>query len=286
MFVVVGATLAVIQVASHHGFVAAAKANIQRAFGSDVHPVSFSIQIVAACVGLECVRVKLRHSFTLWYAALMVLSICALYLTFSRTGWIMAMFVVGYSVVSLGRWPTRALVLGIFVPLMLAGVSHSGRFSDLGSFGYFWENFDPNSSVFDYRFVDNSFSWRIVNWRYGFEQALQQPYFGFGPGQSAYSSYFNLEMHNIFLEAFYEGGVLGFTAFLIVVFGFFRIHRTLPAGNPCDRYARSLANGFGMALFFAVSFSTSFVDQLMSYMLYLLVLAVAYVPASTHRFRA
>ena len=46
--------------------------------------------------------------------------------------------------------------------------------------------------------------------------------FGFGPGQSATSSYFSLEMHNILLEVFFEGGILGLTAFLSeLLFSFF-----------------------------------------------------------------
>ncbi len=42
-----------------------------------------------------------------------------------------------------------------------------------------------------------------------------------------------------------------------------------------DRYTRTLANSFGVALFLAVTFSTSFVDQLMSFLIYILMLAAA-----------
>ena len=47
-FVVVGAVLALAQVLSGNGFVDPGKPGVIRAYGSDVHPVSFAIQIVAA----------------------------------------------------------------------------------------------------------------------------------------------------------------------------------------------------------------------------------------------
>ncbi len=48
---------------------------------------------------------------------------------------------------------------------------------------------------------------------------------------------------------------------------------------PSNRYARALANGFGFSLLLAVTFSTSFVDQLMSFLLYMILLTAAAVPA-------
>ena len=57
------------------------------------------------------------------------------------------------------------------------------------------------------------------------------------------------------------------------------MHRRLPKATQADRYARALANGFGISLLLAVTFSTSFVDQLMSFLLYMILLTAAAVPA-------
>ena len=114
------------------------------------------------------------------------------------------------------------------------------------------------------------------------QQALEQPWLGFGPGQSAVSSFFNLEMHNVFLEVFFEGGVIGLVALLVTLAGLFRIHHHLPIASPADRKARIIANGFGLSLLFAVTFSTSFVDQLMSFLLYQILLAYAGVTVNPH----
>jgi hypothetical protein len=66
-------------------------------------------------------------------------------------------------------------------------------------------------------------------------------------------------------------------AFLTVLAGLVRMHWRLPHGNSADGYTRALANGFGLSLLLAVVFSTSFVDQLMSVLIYLLLLNAAAV---------
>lgn len=278
-FVAIGAGLSVLQIASGTGFVEAGKNQIVRAFGSDVHPVSFAIQLVAALTALEVIRAKCRIPVTARYLALLIIGMAALYLTYARTAWVMAVFVVAYVALTHGP-PLRRLTLGGVALLLGGGVLlTSSRFADLSSLPFFLENFSFHDTVFDWRYVDNSISWRIVNWSFGLRQALDAPILGYGPGQSALSSEFNLEMHNIFLETFFEGGIFGLTAFLLCLAGLIRIHRRLPCQQPNERYARALTNGFGLALLLAVSFSTSFVDQLMSFLIYLLLLAVASVPA-------
>ncbi len=275
LFLAVGAAISVLQLASGRGFVEAGKATIQRAFGSDVHPVSFAIQVVAALVGLEIARARTGQRPGLVHGALMATGALALYLTYARTAWVMALMVVGASFLLRGSW-TRRLLLGSGALIAgMVAMATSDRFADLASLPVFLENFSPSDLVFDWRYIDNSVSWRIVNWTYGFNQALEQPVFGFGPGQSALSSYFNLEMHNIFLEALFEGGIFGLLTLLLTLAGLVRMHRRLPRATATDRYVRTLANSFGVALFFAVTFSTSFVDQLMSFLIYILMLAAA-----------
>ena len=280
LFITAGFALSALQIATGTGFVEAGKANIQRAYGSDVHPVSFAIQITAALVAFEIARTRLGRPFTALHLAIMGAGAITLYLTYARTAWLMALIIAALALISRGSWTRRLLLGGAGALAGSALLVTSDRFTDLSSLPLFLANFSPADMVFDWRYIDNSLSWRIVNWSLGFTQAMEQPILGFGPGQSAMSSYFNLEMHNIFLEALFEGGVFGLAALLLTLAGLARLHRRLPRQSACDRYSRTLANGFGLTLLLAVTFSTSFVDQLMSFLLYILLLGAAANPGN------
>ncbi|MEE9388262.1 MAG: O-antigen ligase family protein [Paracoccaceae bacterium] len=277
-FIAFGCALSLSQIATGTGFVETGPHGFQRAFGSDVHPVSFAIQILAALVALEIARLKRVLPVTFAFKCTFILGSIALYLTFARTAWVMAALILGSRIVLRGSLARRVIAAGVVTTASIAILATSGRFTDLGSLPFFLESFSISNAVFDWRYVDNSVSWRIVNWSYGLQQALEQPLLGFGPGQSAVSSYFNLEMHNIFLEVFFEGGVLGLFALLITLTGLWRMHKHLPAATPGDRSASALTNSFGITLLLAVTLSTSFVDQLMSFLLYLLLLTAASCP--------
>lgn len=274
-FIAIGAGLSVFQVINGSGFVEPGGQELIRAYGSDVHPVSFAIQVLTAVVGLEIIRVKRRLPMRRWHLTLVALAGLAIYLTYARTAWVMGFLIVVYLMMIRGSWVRRGAFLvavAIGLAIILPG---SDRFADLSSLPFFLSNFAFSDLAFDYRYVDNSVSWRIVNWSYGYQQAMLQPVLGYGPGQSASASYFNLEMHNILLEMLFEGGILGLGAFIVALAGLARLHKRLPKASGADRYARQLANGLGFSLLLAVIFSTSFVDQLMSVLIYLVMLSLA-----------
>ncbi len=274
-FVLIGSSLSVFQILTNTGFVEAGKSQIQRAYGSDVHPVSFAIQILASMIIIEMSRLKLGRRITISHIALLAIGAGALYLTYARTAWLMALIVLAAGFILRGSTSRRILATIFALTFGLVFLLNSDRFSDLSSLSVFWQNFSIDETVFDWRYVDNSVSWRIVNWSYGLQQALEQPWLGFGPGQSAQSSYFNLEMHNIFLEVFFEGGIFGLSAFLLTLAGLVGLHRCIPFGSQVENKVAVLAHSFGFSLLLAVTFSTSFVDQLMSFTIYILLLSVA-----------
>ncbi len=280
-FVLIGCALSLLQVLTNSGFVEIGRDNVQRAFGSDVHPVSFAIQIVAAMVALEVIRIKRHEPPNLIHLLLMASGTIALYLTLARTAWVMGLLIVAMALILRGS-PLRRILISVFIAVAgLIFLTASARFSDLASLPTFLANFSTQDAVFDWRFVDNSVSWRIVNWSIGFNQAMEHPLLGFGPGQSAQSSYFSLEMHNIFLEVFFEGGIIGLGALLVTLAGLIRLHHRLPRATQQDRNARILTNAFGFTLFLAVTFSTSFVDQLMSFLLYILLITTTAIPSQS-----
>ena len=67
-------------------------------------------------------------------------------------------------------------------------------------------------------------------------------------------------------------------AFCLALGGLVRLHRRLPRRSKGAKTARDLVNGLGFALLAAAVFSTSLIEQLMSVLLYFLVLAAASVP--------
>ncbi len=277
-FIAIGATLTVSQYLTGQGFVAAGKPDLVRATGSDVHPVSFGIQVVIALAILTACRAKRglpRHPIQ---AVLIGAGLVAVYLTFARTAWAMGAFTLGWAV-AWGPGPARRLITLAGLVAALGFAVASGRFGDLASLPRFLVSFDLTNLAFDHRYIDNSFSWRIVNWAYGLQQALAVPILGHGPGQSAVLSAFSREMHNIVLELFFECGVAGLFALALVFGGLVHLHRQLPKKTACDRRVSRMATGLGLALMLVVMVSTSLVDQLMTIALYILFLAIARVPA-------
>lgn len=279
-FIALGAALSVWQIWTGTGFVAPGKPDLMRAIGSDVHPVSFGLQIVAALAALEVARRKAAIAAGVLHLGLFTAGATALYLTYARTAWALAAITLLWPMLSGGSVRRRALAL-LAAAAGLAFAAGNGRFGDLGSLPGFLASFDPGNVVFDPRLIDNSISWRIVNWGYGLRQALETPVLGHGPGQSAAMSAFNLEMHNIALEVFFECGAFGLAALALLLRGLMRLHAALPRATATDRTCRRIAGGLGWGLFLAVMVSTSLVDQLMTVGLYLLLLALARGPAAS-----
>ena len=280
-FLVLGSLIALTQFVAGTGFVDQGKPDVMRVFGTDVHPVSFGLQIVLALVGVQISRLKLGLRFSIWNVLIVAVALSALYLTFARTAW-GVLAVVGICLAAgTGSIHRRVLATVALACVLTAAVSLSPRFDDLASLPEFLSSFDFNAPVFDHRTVSNSFSWRIVNWAFGLQYASDALLSGYGPGQSADASLFGLEMHNILLEALFELGVPGLIAVVVVILGFLRLHMSLPRATPGDRLSRLMANGVGLGLLAATLFSTSLVDQLMTVLVYMMMLRAASIPACT-----
>lgn len=278
VFILTGAALALYQTASGTGFAEAGRSTYLRAFGPDVHPVSFGLQLVVALVGLEIARLRGGARLGAGMIALYLLGGAALYLSFARTAWVVLLLVVLLMVWSRSRPALRVTLLppvaGAGVLLALA----SGRFNDLASLSFFLDHYDFSASTYDFRYVDNSLSWRIANWAMGLRLALEQPLTGHGPAQAVAVSAFGLQMHNLFLEALVELGVPGLIAVVLVVAGLGRMRRHIPQSDPNARAIRALLGALGLGFLLTITLSTSLVGQTMTVMLLLMVLALSIAP--------
>jgi O-antigen ligase len=61
----------------------------------------------------------------------------------------------------------------------------------------------------------NSFNWRLAQWTYLVKAWEQFPIFGYGLATSSYLTIFKNYAHNDYVRALAEGGIVGFSAFLI-----------------------------------------------------------------------
>lgn len=272
VFVVVGGFLCIYQILTKNGFVGQDRTQIQRAFGTATHPVSYSLQILVSIAGLEIIRKKSGKPIDRIHLGLFLLSCIALVLTFSRTGWILFGFVAtAYYMLSL-RIYQRILIAPFLLFAPLFAVISSDRFSDLGSLSFFFENYDFSSGVYDFRFVDNSISWRISNWSIALHDILEKPMIGYGPGQAVYISQFNLAIHNLFLEVLIEVGLFGFIGALITLFGFAVSNRNSIQNE--NKRVRQLWRLILWAFLFNIAFSNSLIGQTATVFLLIMVVAI------------
>lgn len=267
-FVLLGGLLSFYQIATGTGFVAEGRSDILRAYGPDVHPVSWALQLVIALTGIEALRRVRGKPLNGFVVALYAIGLAALYLSFSRTGWAMLALVVLFSVAAGARGALRPVLILCLGAAVLGFFALSPRFSDLAGVGETLRNYDFTAQSYNYNLVDNSFSWRLVNWGQALTLAKDNLMIGVGPGQSSLSSQFDLKMHNLFLEAVVEVGAFGLLAVGMVLGGLLALHRAIPEGS-----WRAPVSALGAGMLLSVLFSTSMIEQSVTILLYFLVLA-------------
>jgi len=274
-FICLGGALSLQQMVSGGGFSAAGKPMLARAFGTDVHPVSWAMQIVCALAGVEVIRraqgARLNWPLGLVYS----LGACSLYLTYSRTGWAMAAFIIIFVTLQDTKGARRAIWAGLIGLFFAAAAIASQRFSDLASVTNLLRRYDFSAQSYNHTLIDNSFSWRLVNWNSALQLAGEHLLIGVGPGQSALLSQFNLKMHNLFLEAFVEAGGPGLCAVVMIVTGLFTLIARIPTPTKAQIKAKSPVVALGGAMLLAVLLSTSLIEQTVTVLIFFLVIGVA-----------
>jgi O-antigen ligase len=256
------------QVATGTGF-NEGMSQFSRAFGLTAHPLPLSYLILCLMVFVFQFRYSLSR---LAYRAFMALSFITLYLTLSRTGWIMVALWMLLIWVRHHHPSIKLFLLVVSTPLVISLLYFSGRFDDLVTLPEFIQNHDYER--FNWKVTTNSYEWRLVQW-YGLVQAgMETPWFGHGLGVTPFFNEFDLKAHNSFIDFFFEGGFFGlvsFTAFLLATVGVLR--RSLKRRVEGWRhYQTQRAGGYGLALGYilAMVFASSlFNNPLMMFAFYL-----------------
>jgi O-antigen ligase len=181
-----------------------------RALGLSAHPGLMSLKMVAAMILVWSFR---NFSNPRVVTTFFIGALTSLLLTFTRTGW--AVFMLWMAVVAwnINSARLRILLIVFGLPLFVLMVLMTGRLDDLSTMSTFIKNESYRS--FDYRLLNNTFEWRLVQWYDLFSKAMERVWIGHGPGTVAELNVFEKTAHNSLLDIFVEQGAIGLTAFLV-----------------------------------------------------------------------
>jgi O-antigen ligase len=182
----------------------------ERVAGLSSHPVTFGLEIVLLFCACELSRRKLSLKIKRVHAFVYTLFIFALVVAASRTGVVLLLMILGAYL--LIRSPSLFPVFGGIAIVLILASPFGELFSELNSVPDYIMRGDY--VVWDYRTAVTSVHWRIHHWYYLSSLAVDELWFGYGPGQEIFYSPFDLEAHNQFVEIFFETGLVGLLSFI------------------------------------------------------------------------
>ncbi|MVT00269.1 O-antigen ligase family protein [Devosia marina] len=276
VYLAIGAFSSVYQIVTRTGLIERDN-QLLRAYGIGFHPVDYGMIVVILLVLAEVCRRRAGVGVTWTYRAVILSSLVALYFTQARTAWVM-LALVGVSYVyarSKGIWKVTS-VLGVGLGgIWLVFVS--GRFEDLTTLPAFLANTAFDATGYDYRLVDSSMAWRIVNWVMHYHVAWENPLIGYGPGQARDVSYFQLEMHNAFLEYFIELGLPGLATLTVGIVVAWLMHKRIKQNLKPYRGAYAMVAALSLSILISMASSVGFLDQTAATMFMIMLLVVGSV---------
>jgi O-antigen ligase len=253
-------------------FVEGTRAAWRGIFGNP-NEAAYGILVLIPIVLALAKSYRLSVKFVLW--ALIAVYLVAMFLTFSRGG-----FLTLFTVLGLAGWKHRSIFVkaGMVTALIAAIVVIST----------FWKR---NSGDFKHVEQDTSFLERLYTFEAGAQMFLHNPLFGVGPGDSmvAYPLYApidaktcgchdQLHVHNSYIQALAELGASGFIPFILFIsittYQAWKMER-----GPLKDYATAL--GLSMWVFLVFSTSGGFVYTWWPYILVGLIVALKRIAGST-----
>lgn len=167
------------------------------------HPVTFALYLAVVATMTLSYLWDGRWFSRRWLAALLVLQIATLYLTYGRTGW--AAFII--SAAALVCLRGRARYLWVTTPIVALGL-----WRVLPTFFTRWGTALEVSH-------ENSFLWRLGLWAFALRRFPERPIFGSGPGTFleyiSYQTGFN--PHQTWVGLLIETGIAGTLAFALLL---------------------------------------------------------------------
>ncbi len=227
-----------------------------RAAGTFAHPNEFAIYLTFIIVMGSALLLALRGKTRWGMAGLLVLAGGCLVGTYTRGAWIA--LVAGLVVVGLlhSKWILVWLYLALAGAIILVP-SVRERVADIR---------ERQVERLAWGAPENSMQWRIGHWKEAIGLANQRPVTGLGLGTFTASS--EVEVHNDYIRAYTDGGMVGLLAYLVMIAGLLST-AWKSLRSPATGVAHAVAVGFaGCAVaFMLVSASDNVVTSLavMSY---------------------
>jgi putative inorganic carbon (hco3(-)) transporter len=215
---------------------------VSRVRGTFTHPNILGLYLAMLVVfGLALVP-RLRGSARLAVLALMALQVVVLMQTYSRSGWLAATAgVLVVTWVQNRKALVAVVVLGLAVALLVPSVS-----SRLGGLGDTQRSSTGGAG--------NSLIWRFDYWLEALPLGRSNPVTGIGLGMTRLLTTEAKVLHNDFLRAFVEMGLVGLAAYVAMLLALFRTAlRSLRRARQVDDWQFGAALGsVGAAVVFSV----------------------------------
>jgi len=256
-----------------------------RAFGVTSHPVTFGMLMFTCIMLQEFFAAKRGQPRTRFHRFVTLCGLIGMALAIAQTAWLM--LAVAILVLSLQRFAMslRVIVLPILLVLSLLALYSIPWTRDLFSFfSIFAKLGEISTETYSYELVDNSVSWRVVNWKMSVDAMLPVWYSGLGPGHAEYFNYFGLTLHSMPLEILVETGVFGLISLCFILLHLWiSIAKKSKDHDEHDIKARRFAVACAAGILFAGLLSVSLVDQSINLMLFLSMVVISRIPRSKLR---
>jgi len=220
--------------------------------------VAYALVVLIPMAFMLAVRARAMLRITLW--AVMGIYLVAMFLTFSRGG-----FLTLFAVLGLMGWKQKSILIRAgLIAALIGGIIFVGMF---------WKR---DSGDFNNVKEDMSFRERMFTFEAGGMMFLNNPLLGVGPGDSmvAYPLYAPIDakcgchdqlvVHNSFIQALAELGILGFVPFILFI-GIPTLQALKLESGPLGHYATAL--GLSMFGFLVFSMSGGFLYTWWPYLL-------------------
>jgi O-antigen ligase len=207
--------MSVLQMLLGLGYVELTDNETLRSYGFTVHPVLFGVEVFYLLAFIFYLKTLIGQRFDYSDYLIISISLLAMYLSYSRTAWIMLVVSMAVYLLLTLKSNKAAIIFLFAVVIFSVFIGYgSGRFNDLVTlpdlvFSEGYTEWTPS-------LVESSMHWRVFQWYELFSMAIDEPYFGYGPGQVKYYNIFELSAHNSFLDIFFEQGLVGLLLFILL----------------------------------------------------------------------
>jgi O-antigen ligase len=212
----------------------AVEATVSRVNGTLGHPNTFATFLLLF-IGLTLWKLGKSKQHLYWLG---LLGLLAFFYVATKALFALAMLGIFLLVfiapkLSLPKIIGGALLFAIAIALFASTEFGQQRLASLASTPLFNSNIDVSRAILLSASDGNSFNWRLAQWTFLLQAWEQQPFLGYGLATCKQLTIFDAYAHNDYIRALAEGGIVGFTVFLLLFVALFtRLLQILRSAQP------------------------------------------------------